>query len=193
MKKLFSALLLLMFLFTLFSSAEAVVKKKKKPLKRRRHYRRIIRNWPKGGPRPVFPKAGDETALPPQPIVLTTVETVAVIARPSLEAPARDFFFAEGGLGGGGVAAEIGYQRTMNEKISLSGAGGFVAGGDGGVVLDLVRATYDLNNMFAGAGINCARNMFGLELFAGKKFNRWSARVGYSGILGVRAAAGYEF
>ena len=81
----------------------------------------------------------------------------------------------------------------MNDKISLSGAGGFIAGGDGGVVLDLVRVLYNLNNMYAGAGLNCARGMFGLELFAGKRFDRWSARVGYSGILGVRAAAGYEF
>ena len=55
--------------------------------------RRIIRNWPKGGPRPVFPKAGDETALPAQPIVLTTVETVAVTAKPSLVAARPGPFF----------------------------------------------------------------------------------------------------
>ncbi len=192
MKKLISFLVLACFILTLFSASDAAVKKRKKTVKKRRyHYRRIVRNWPKGGPRPVFPKSGADNstkAAPPPPSIKQ------VLARPA-DPPPRDCFFAEGGLAGGGGALEIGYARSLNEKLNLSGALGFTFfSNNNGVVLDLVRAAYNINNIaFAGAGLGYARNIPGVELFAGRHFDRWSVRAGYSGALGFRLAAAYRF
>jgi len=191
-KRVFSCLLVLIVAATLASAADAAVKKKKKIVrKRKHHYRRIVRNWPKGGPRPVFPTAGHENYSvgdppPPPPGPKPAVK---------VDPPARDYFFAEGGLANGGGALELGYGRQLNEKLALSGALGFTFfTNNNGVALDLIRAAYKINNVvFAGAGISYAHDMPGLELFAGRQFERWSVRAGYSGVLGLRLAAGYKF
>jgi hypothetical protein len=187
-KKTFSWLLLLVMALTLASAADALVKKKKQPVKKK-YYRRIIRNWPKGGPQPVFPKAGDEKAVPVAPTVEATKP-----ARPAA-APARSRFFAESGLADGGLAAEFGYQRSLNDKLSLSGAAGYLTTSSySSVVFDLLRGTYDIKDgIFAGAGLNWARGMSGLELFAGRQFGGGSLRAGYSGILGLRAGVNFQF
>ena len=195
MKKLSAVLLLIALVLALLSPAEAIAKKKKKVLKRRRHYRRIVRNWPKGGPRPVFPKAGDEPAAvvepPPAPV------PPAVAAKPA-DPPARSFFWAEGGLAGGGFAAELGYGRSLNEKLSLRGAAGYIFGvSNGAFLLDPVRLTCDLGAYMVGVGGNCAfytdKTQLGLEVFAAKQLNRVTGRIGYSSALGLRAGVGCEF
>ncbi len=195
MKRFFSFLVLAIFILTLFSSSGAAVKKKKRKVKKRRYYsRRIVRNWPKGGPRPVFPTAGNERAVapadPPPPPVANSVPVV----RPPAPQP-KDYFFAEGGLAGGGGALELGFGRNLNEKLNLSGAFGFtVFSNNNGVVLDLLRVSYNVNSVvFAGAGVSYAGSLPGLELFAGRNFERWSVRAGYSGALGFRLGASYQF
>lgn len=194
MKKLFSFLLLMLFVLTLFSPAQSVVKKKKKII-RRRHYRRIIRNWPKGGPRPVFPKdSGSNEA-----VVLPVAEPVPPPAvKPVSPAPSRSGFFAEGGLAGGGLAIEAGWRRGQTDKLSLSGAAGYIFGVSNGVVLlDPIRLSCDLGTYMVGAGANCAfysdKTLLGIEVFASRQFNKITGRIGYSSALGLRAGIGYEF
>lgn len=217
MKKLLSFLLLLVFIFSLTSASDSAVKKKKAK-RTRRHYRRIIRNWPKGGPRPVFPTDQGEKApvvaqapapaIAPDPVPAPPkILPVAAVAQ-----PVKTSFLVEGGLAGGAAALELGYSRAVNDKISLSGALGYAVGsGYGVVLLDPVRATYDFGAAFVGAGLNYAiysslvtnipglagtisnKNMFGVELFAAKQFGRYTGRVGYSTALGLRVAAGYPF
>ena len=195
MKKLLSCLLLFVFIFTLSSASDSLVKKKKKKVVRRRHYRRIIRNWPKGGPRPVFPKAGNDR---PVAVELITAPVPPPPPKPVADAPAKAFFFAEGGLAGGGAALELGCGRTLKEKLTLSGAAGYVFGVSNGIfVLDPVRLTCDLGTYMVGAGANCAfyndKNLIGIEVFAAKQFNKITGKIGYSSALGLRAGASYEF
>jgi hypothetical protein len=196
MKKLLASLLLAIFVFTLFSGADAAVKKKKKKVIRRRHYRRIIRNWPKGGPRPVFPKAGDDRPVAAEP---TPAPVLPTPPKPVADPPAKTFLFVEGGVAGGGAAAEVGYGRTLKEKLTLSGAVGYVFGVSNGIfVLDPVRLTCDLGNYMVGAGANCAfyndKNLIGIEVFAAKQFNaKVSGKIGYSSALGLRAGLAYQF
>ncbi|MBN3032863.1 MAG: hypothetical protein JW873_02090 [Candidatus Saganbacteria bacterium] len=183
MRRLFAFLLLCGFGLALMQPAEAAVKKKKAG-----RYRRIVRDWPKGGPRPVFPKEASREAAPP-----------AVTPPPAAPAPPKrhDSFFAEGGLAGGGLAAEFGYRRALNDKVNLSGAAGYLAGGDGSAfILDLIRVAYIIRpeqELFAGGGLNFARGMFGLEIFGGKRFGRWSVRAAGSGVVGWRAGLGCDF
>jgi hypothetical protein len=161
MKKLLSCLLFFVLVFTLSSAADSLAKKKKKVL-RRRHYRRLVRNWPKGGPRPVFPKAGDEKAAAAEPAPVPPA-----VAKPAADPPAKAFFFAEGGLAGGGLAAEFGYGRSLKEKLTLSGAAGYIFGlSNGAFVLDPVRLTCDLGTYMVGAGGNVVlytdKNLLGI-------------------------------
>lgn len=191
MKRAFACLLVLIFCTSLYPGADAAAKKKKKTFKKKRYTRRIVRNWPKGGPRPVFPTAGNNKAVPPVP----PPPAAKPVAPKPVTPPPRDYFFAEGGLAGGGGALEIGYGRDLNEKLNLSGAFGFTFfTNENGAVLDLLRSSYYINNVvFAGAGLSYARGMPGLELFAGRRWDRWSVRAGYSGVLGFRLGAGYRF
>jgi hypothetical protein len=197
MKKLLACLLFIVLVFTLSSASDSLVKKKKKVI-RRKHYRRIIRNWPKGGPRPVFPKAGEDKPVPADPLALTSVSTMPVSAKPAADPPAKAFFFAEGGLAGGGLAAELGYGRSLKEKLTLSGAAGYIFGaGSGAFLLDPIRLTCDLGAYLVGAGANCAfysdKNLLGIEVFAARQFNKVTGKIGYSSALGLRAGVGYVF
>ena len=194
MRKLSAFLLLIIFILTLFSPAGAVVKKKKKVI-RRRHYRRIVRNWPKGGPRPVFPQAGGSN----EAVVLPGSEPAPPPAiKPVSSAPARNGFFAEGGLAGGGLAIEAGWMRRQTDKLAWSGAAGYIFGVSNGVVLlDPIRLSCDLGTYMVGAGANCAlysdKTLLGIEVFASRQFNKITGRIGYSSALGLRAGIGYEF
>lgn len=181
MKKLISFVLMIVFIIGLVSPSISAVKKKKR-------YRRIVRNWPKGGPRPVFPKENknsDPIEVVPMPLVIP--------AKPAAYAPlpAKTGFFAAGGLAGGELAIEGGYGRAMGDNYTLSGGLGLTTGG---MFLDLVRATFDFkDSIFLGAGLNLARLGFGLEVIGGKKFGRLSGRIGFSSVLGLRLGVGYEF
>jgi hypothetical protein len=190
MRKMFSCLLIIIFVLTLFSPAQSIVKKKKKIIIRRRHYRRIVRNWPTGGPRPVFPKAGGSN----EAVVLPAAEQAPPSAvKPVSSAPARNGFFAEAGLAGGGLALELGLMRGQ-----LSGAAGYIFGVSNGVVLlDPIRLTCDLGTYMVGAGANCVfysdKTQLGIEVFAARQFNKITGRIGYSSALGLRAGVGYAF
>jgi opacity protein-like surface antigen len=197
MKKILSCLLLLIMVLTLLSAADALVKKKKKII-RRRHYRRIVRNWPKGGPRPVFPKAGEEKAALVDPAASATAAPIPAVVKPAADPTATAFYFAEGGLAGGGLAAELGYGRNLKEKLTLSGAAGYIfGGGSGAFVLEPLRLTCDLGAYLVGVGIEGAfysdKNLSGIEVFAARQFNKITGKIGYSSALGLRAGVGYDF
>jgi hypothetical protein len=206
MKKIIVLLLIVLFSSSLISPSISAVKKKK-VVKKKRYYRRIVRNWPKGGPRPVFPNASGER---------TIVVVPAPAPKPVLPQPSKPLvkagFFAEGGMAGGAMAAELGYGRSFGEKLVLSGAAGYAVGNRYGVVVfDPIRATFDLKNLFVGAGLNYAayseyvtgipgfsgtisnKNLFGFEVFAGKQFGDLIGKIGYSTALGLRAGAAMNF
>jgi hypothetical protein len=140
----------------------------------------------------------------------TPVATSAPAVQPV--AALRAGFFYEGGLAGGAGALEVGYGRAISDRLYLSGAAGYgVGSGFGVVIIDPIKATYDLGGFFAGGGLNYAmysalvsgvpgisgtisnKNMFGVEVFAGKQFDKLSAKLGYSTALGLRFGVGYEF
>ena len=107
---------------------------------------------------------------------------------------------------------EGGYGKQFGDKLYVSGAAGYAIGsGFGIVVLDPLRASYDLGNYYAGAGLSYAmysklvknvpglgnitdKNLAGIELFGGARINeQLSARLGYSTCLGLRGSIGYRF
>lgn len=160
--------------------------KKKKIRKRRRHYRRIIRNWPRGGPRPVFPKDTDEKAA----VVSSQSSTPPPPAQPVFRS-VRSSFFVEGGLTLNTLAIEGGYSREITNGFSLGGGLGVTTDG---LFFDLVRAVFDQkNSFFLGAGLNLAKPGLGLEVFGGKKFGRFYGKIGFSTVLSLRASAGLDF
>ena len=111
-----------------------------------------------------------------------------------------DFIF-EGGVGGGGLLAELMLGRQMNENIYLRAGVGLGAGsGYSIVVLDPIIATYIMKNGFAlGLGLNYGMfssstgSVFGVELLGEKKFGSVTGRLGYSTALGLRLSAGWNF
>lgn len=207
MRKLISFVLMIVLMFGLVSPSLSAVKKKK--LKKKRHYRRIARNWPKGGPRPVFPKetkASEPIEVVSSPAVLPPAPAVVAPAAPAGKAG----WFAEGGFGGGALLIEAGYGK-MKDNVYWSGGAGYAMGsGFSVLVLDPIRATFALKDYSLGLGLNYAmysaivsnvpgisgtlpnKNMFGLEVFATKKFDRLIGRLGYSSALGLRASVIYE-
>jgi len=143
----------------------------------------------------------------PAPVTQTFVASAPVPVAQSAKAG----WFVEGGLAGGAAAAELGYGRSLNNNLSLSGALGYAVGNKYGVVVvDLARLTYGSGDLVFGAGLNYAmysdiianipgisgnisnKNLAGLEVFAGKRFGRYSGRVAYSTALGLRAGVGYD-
>jgi hypothetical protein len=135
-----------------------------------------------------------------------------VVTSPSQPAkPAKAGWFVEGGLAGGAAALELGYGKSLNGTYSVSGALGYALGNKYGVVvLDLARLTYASGDLFAGAAVNYAmysdiisnipgisgnisnKNLVGLEVFAGKRFGRYSGRLAYGTALGLRAGLGCD-
>ena len=212
-KKLLSFLLVFVFIFGLAAPSFSAVQKKKvvqkkRVVKKKSYYRRIVRNWPKGGPRPVFPQDSGQKAVvgtpPPAP--------KPAPPQPAPKPPAKAGFFAEGGMAGGAMAAELGYGRSFGEKLYLSGAAGYAVGNQYRVlVLDPIRASFDLKQFVVGAGLNYAaysdyvanipgfsgtipnKNLFGFEVFAGKQFGDLIGKIGYSTALGLRAGAAMNF
>ncbi len=153
-------------------------------------------------------KAPAKKSVPaPAPVV----ETVAAPTAASPAQPGKAGWFAEGGLAGGAAAVELGYGKSLGGALGVSGAVGYALGNKYGVVVvDLARLTYNAGGMFFGAGLNYAmysdiikdipgisgnisnKNLAGLEVFAGKKFGKYSGRIAYSTALGLRAGVGYD-
>lgn len=144
------------------------------------------------------------------PLVQAPVTSPAPAAAPVVSVN-KAGFFVEGGLAGGAGAVELGYGRTVNDKLSLSGAVGYSVGNGYGVtVLDPIGLVYNLGAFTLGAGLNYAmyssivtnipglsgnianQNMFGIELSAGKNFGKVAGKLGYSTALGLRAGLIYN-
>ncbi|MDD4179233.1 MAG: hypothetical protein PHH14_04200 [Candidatus Margulisbacteria bacterium] len=205
MKRIAALVLLLICFFSLTmadtalaATAKKTTKKatttKKKTTKKYRS-RRISRSWPKGGPRPVFPVEGGKTTVTPVKVVAAE----PVVIKPKTRSE-FDFIF-EGGVGGGGLLAEMMLGRQLNDNIYLRAGVGLGAGsGYSVVVLDPIIATYIMKNGFAlGLGLNYGMfssstgSVFGIELLGEKNFGAVTGRLGYSTALGLRLSAGWKF
>jgi hypothetical protein len=161
--------------------------------------------------RPKFPVDSGRPVAPPPAAAKAVEVRPAPAPKP---APAKSNYFIEGGLAGGSAAFELGYGQQQSDNLYLSGAAGYAIGNKFGIlVLDVIRASYQFDTMFVGAGLNYAmysalvadvpglapgslpsQNMFGVELFGGMRLNQsMSVKAGWSSALGLRAAVGYEF
>jgi hypothetical protein len=184
MRKLFALIVIFALIFGLASTVSAVVKKKvvKKKIVRRRYHRPY---YPLGS-RPKFPTASDKPVVEPAP----EPEPVAAPPAPEPKPALKAGWFVEGGVAGGGLAVGGGYGKQLNDKLYVSGAAGFA---NGFVVIDLVRASYDLGKYYVGGGLSYANSQAGAEIAGGVKINdRLSARLGLSTCLGLRVAASYD-
>lgn len=133
---------------------------------------------------------------------------------PSLSVPqeATESPFSLGlGYGGGALTVGIGY-KLPNERFKLSSGVEYGLGRQYSVgILNIINVMLDRGPLCYSAGIDYAiysqlvdkipgisgtipgKDLFGLNVFVGKKMGDFDGKIGYSTSLGVRAQMSYKF
>jgi len=204
MKKVFSVFLFMVFIFAMAGctfSATTVEKSETKVITKK-----ITKPAPK--------KIKKSTkSVSKEPVKATpTPEAVKAAPAPQPVVKAESGYFAEGGIGGGGLVVSLGYHKYFRDKVDFKAAIGYGIGNQYGVVvLDFARVTYDIGKYFLGGGLSYAmysdivtnipgitgafsnKNLLGVELMGGARFDKITAKLGYNSALGIRASVGYDF